>query len=876
MLLDRLRRMPVEELRWRATVAARTAAAAGAARLRTPRWQRSDLERALAAGVLKAGARDAIAARDWLAAHRTLAAALRDRPARFVLDPASAAVMRQTILSHWPAAVADAKERGDRILRGEHDLLGYRQLSFTRNGHAIDWHFDPVHRRGAPRVFYAQVPYLDPSIGDHKVIWEINRHQHWLRLGRAAWLTGDARYGDRIVDDLESWLAVNPPLVGINWASMLEIGFRAIAWTWAVHCLLGIEDVADAAGGRPAAVHPATPWLVDMFVALDRQLTHVEQNLSYYFSPNTHLTGEALALYVTGVALPELARSSRWTATGRRILLAEIDRQILPDGGHAERSTHYQRYTLDFYLLALLTARLAGDTEAEARFADAATRLAEFTRTIGDDTGRLPLIGDDDGGMLWPLAGRACNDVRDSLALAASIFGRPDLAPWGPAEEAVWVGGAAAATGARWEQLADAAPPSRLLGDTGYLVARSDLGDHAVFDVGAHGYLNAGHAHADALSLTLALRGDSLLMDPGTATYTIDPLLRDRMRSSASHNTITVDGRSPSAPAGPFHWQTRTDAQLEASRVNGAFDWAEASHRGYAPLTHRRSLLRTECSGWLIVDDIVGPGRHTAAAHWHFDPAWTVTLDGARLQAVHRDGARAWLLHDGGQATLHRADTETGLGWIAPAYGQRLPTSTLRVAAEGDAPFTLVTWIGHGREWQQPRLVRVPVTCDAATPAVGAQVTDGARTAVFMLRSGGPLPRAARGCRVADYETDARVLHYAAGGDRLLIVDVADASYCSTARPGWLALAAEAPIPDLHVTLADGVLDLQASIRPPALRLQVATAFHSVRLNGREWTRRETGFVATLLIHPSDWPVDAPRTSPTRPWRSSGAAFADH
>ena len=97
----------------------------------------------------------------------------------------------------------------------------------------------------------------------------------------------------------------------------------------------------------------------------------------------------------------------------------EIDRQILADGGHAERSTHYQRYTLDFYLLALLTAQRAGDAEAIAPFTDAVTRLAEFTRTMADDRGRLPLIGDDDGGMLWPIMGRECHDVRDSLAVAA-------------------------------------------------------------------------------------------------------------------------------------------------------------------------------------------------------------------------------------------------------------------------------------------------------------------------------------------------------------------------------------------------------------------------------------------------------------------------
>jgi hypothetical protein len=88
---------------------------------------------------------------------------------------------------------------------------------------------------------------------------------------------------------------------------------------------------------------------------------------------------------VCGRTLPELRASPRREKIGRDILIAEIDRQIGADGGHAERSTHYHRYTLDFYLLALLTAQRAGDAEAIAPFADAVTRLAEFTRTMADD-----------------------------------------------------------------------------------------------------------------------------------------------------------------------------------------------------------------------------------------------------------------------------------------------------------------------------------------------------------------------------------------------------------------------------------------------------------------------------------------------------------
>src|SRR6476659_5626178 len=229
-----------------------------------------------------------------------VATRLRDGGSRCVIDPCLAKSLREEITARWPDAAVDATRRGDRLLVGLHDVLGYCGLRFA------DWHSDPVHHARAPLVCWAEVAYLDPSIGDHKIIWELNRHQYWLQLARAYWLTGDSRYAQAIVNQMDSWLEGNPPLTGINWASMLEIGFRAISWTTAIHFL------ARTGGPFPMA---------RCLFALERQLTHVEQHLSYYFSPNTHLTGEALALYVVGTALPELAASARWIETGRRVLL---------------------------------------------------------------------------------------------------------------------------------------------------------------------------------------------------------------------------------------------------------------------------------------------------------------------------------------------------------------------------------------------------------------------------------------------------------------------------------------------------------------------------------------------------------------------------
>ena len=326
--LKRVGAMTAGEIAYRTRQAARTAAQRMSSRVRPARWNRHHLYDVLADGILDLDSGDP--ADRWLVAQHELRRHIGARNTRFVLDPRGAGELRAAVRGRWPSAASAAATRANRILSGEYDLLGYRGLVFGGES-GVDWHYDPVHVRRAPLTFWADVPYLDSAIGDHKIIWELNRQQHWLQLGRALWLTQDVRYRDAIIAQLASWLSVNPPLTGINWASMLEIGLRSISWVWGLHFLLG--DKSQTPNPEAQSLEPEAPWLVDMLVGLDKQLTHVEHNLSTYFSPNTHLTGEALALYVVGVALPEMAASRRWTETGRRILLAEIDPPIRRGGG---------------------------------------------------------------------------------------------------------------------------------------------------------------------------------------------------------------------------------------------------------------------------------------------------------------------------------------------------------------------------------------------------------------------------------------------------------------------------------------------------------------------------------------------------------------
>src|SRR4029077_17375267 len=139
-------------------------------------------------------------------------------------DPRLPALMKERL----PDSVHGIVAAADRALAKRFDLLGYRDLSF---GDPIDWHLDPVAKRQAPLRHWTLLDPLDAAtVGDSKVVWELNRHQWLVGLGQAYRLTGDERYPAMFADTIRNWLQANPPGMGINWSSSLEVAFRLISW----------------------------------------------------------------------------------------------------------------------------------------------------------------------------------------------------------------------------------------------------------------------------------------------------------------------------------------------------------------------------------------------------------------------------------------------------------------------------------------------------------------------------------------------------------------------------------------------------------------------------------------------------------------------
>src|SRR5207248_3004086 len=178
---------------------------------------------------------------------------------------------------------------------------------------------------------------------------------------------------------------------------------------------------------------------------------------------------------------------------------------------------------------------------------------------------------------------------RDGLSTASVLFGRSDFKHQAGTfqEESLWLMGLDG--WAVFNSLA-AEPPlqlSRSYKKDGYFIQRSEWdadGSHAIFDCGGLGIIRGGHAHADALSLTLFSGGQQLLIDPGTSVYNCAPEWRNFFRSTAAHNTVVVDGESQSQPSETFAWARKANARLCKHIVKAGIEYIDGEHDGYNAL----------------------------------------------------------------------------------------------------------------------------------------------------------------------------------------------------------------------------------------------------------------------------------------------------
>jgi hypothetical protein len=538
------------------------------------------------------------------------------------------------------------QETAERILRHQFPILGFT----IETGPEIDWRRDYVHGISSRGGYFRRIPYLDfGKVGDHKIVWELNRHQHLMVLAQAYLLAGDRRYLAEIEAQIESWSKANPFQSGMNWTSALEVAFRALSWIWVYHWV-GSELNADVQKL--------------LLTGLYQHGLHLEYNLSVYFSPNTHLLGEAVALHAIGAALPDLPEASRWRDQGSKYVHEQMDFQVREDGSHFEQSSYYHLYAIDLFLLHQV---MSGTEYAAGKL----ERMVEYLASLVGALRKLPFIGDDDGGRVFYPYQRHENYARATLATSAVLLDRRD---WGLEiadlyEQAVWWLGDRVLDA---QPAAGALPVSRLFPDAGIAVLESP-GLHVIVDGGPFGHGSAGHSHSDTLSLLIRYEDEEILVDPGSYTYISDIAQRNWFRGSAAHNTIRIDGLDQASAMRPFGWLGKP-----GTRVLGFSNVSFEGECLYSGFTHRRRVT-LEDGRVTVRDEVEGAaGEHSLEQFWHF---------GVPVESLGATNFRAGT----GTVVETSSPAEIIQGWRSPALGSKLPIQVLRVQRRTTLPAEFIT-----------------------------------------------------------------------------------------------------------------------------------------------------------------------------------------
>ena len=317
--------------------------------------------------------------------------------------------------------------------------------------------------------------------------------------------------------------------------------------------------------------------------SLYSQVKLLEKKLEYHLLGN-HLLEDAYALYIAASFFQDAKLLNKAT----NLLLAQLEEQTLPDGAHYEQSPMYHCILLD-RLLDCINIAPKDKLKAFAK------KQIGWLKSICYQDGSFPMFNDTALGIA-PVP----NDIIDYA-------------------QRMGIG-------------SEATP----LKESGYRKLSNTIME-AFVDVGnITATYQPGHSHADTFNYELRINGQPFIIDTSISTYNKTER-RQYERSSAAHNTVTIDSKDSSEVWGGF----RVGSRARVTLLNDTSEMVSASHNGFGPITHKRMFAMTE-DGFSITDELSSSAN--AISYIHFAPkievlSYTNKCIATSMGSIEIDGA---------------------------------------------------------------------------------------------------------------------------------------------------------------------------------------------------------------------------------------------
>lgn len=448
-------------------------------------------------------------------------------------------------------------DRANKICNHKFTLLG-TSYAFENE---IDWHYDFKYGVQHKKKVYLNYLFYDQKIqSDIKIPLELSRFNHAVTLGLGWQLSQNKKYCIEFINQVNSWITSNKVGFGVNWTYAMDAAIRAVNWLVTFGLMEEYLLKEENKAFRKSLVQSL--WEHGCFI-----FSHLEWLGSKTDSGANHLISDLSGLFTLGIIFKKSARGEKWIKLAHENLEFQMDRQVLSDGVHFERSISYHRLMLEMFLWCGKLAK-----EANYPFSDSyynkLINMQQFVADYIDDNGAAPLIGDNDDGRFINSGLRNITDHSSLIPSDSTITNKKFYID-------------------RYLLDGEVALP-----DTKQIITNSEYPEGGFYflrnkyskvtiragELGCKG----GHAHNDQLSFELSIKGLPIFIDRGTYTYTAEPEMRNKYRSTRMHNVLQLKDFEQNTNDGLFFLSDET--QTKVRKFSDCH--FEGSHKGYRKINH--------------------------------------------------------------------------------------------------------------------------------------------------------------------------------------------------------------------------------------------------------------------------------------------------
>ncbi|MBI5412946.1 alginate lyase family protein [Candidatus Peregrinibacteria bacterium] len=543
-----------------------------------------------------------------------------------------------------------SRESADKLCGHYFDLLGSGPKHL---GNQINWQWDFVNNYDFPLIESKNIVYDNDGGKDIKIPWELSRFQFLPTLIKAYENFHDEKYAIEAKELIRQWILKNPLAIGANWKCTMEVAIRACNFALAWNFLKNTDSWKEENFKR------------EFLTSIVEHGKFIYRNLEYGAGFNgNHLLSDLTGLLFLGILFPQIVESRKWKAKAMKDLETEMRNQIYADGVDFEASIAYHRLVCELFGYSVLIGGLN-----LMRFSDAFRRklelMFEFVWYYTKPNGLAPNIGDSDDGRLFIFEDYFAwkkNEHSHLFRLAYQLF---------PLNK-------------KFIQNDEKTSAGFTNGGI-YIMRKNNF--YCIVDAGKNGQNgNGGHAHNDTLSFELAY-GEDFIIDPGTYTYTANPVERIKFRGTRMHNTVTIDGEEMNRFRNDTLFGIHDDAKPKVNKWQSdtQIDVLDVQHDGYMrlkkPIIHRRIFEFNKNNFSLTITDHLIPKRKSAnadafALEWNFHFASGVNLERKGTQILaESNGVKIEIQIP--QELAQQA--EISICEFSPSYGVKYDSAVLRI-----------------------------------------------------------------------------------------------------------------------------------------------------------------------------------------------------